>query len=85
MNTEIGLVSFVILGVVIILVFTVVQGTRKKDKAGVNLKKVSCPACDKELPRARRPTSLKQVMWGGYTCPACGVDIDKWGRREGAA
>jgi hypothetical protein len=19
-------------------------------------------------------------MWGGYTCPVCGSDVDKWGR-----
>jgi len=41
----------------------------------------SCPKCGSELPRFRKPTSIKQFIWGGWTCPRCGCEIDKRGRQ----
>jgi hypothetical protein len=46
---------------------------------GINLKAVHCPQCDERLPTLRLP-SLSQVAWGGWTCPQCGCEVDKWGR-----
>ena len=40
----------------------------------------TCPRCRTELPRARYPTSLKQGLWGGWTCPNCGAEVDRNGR-----
>ena len=59
----------------------VVYGTIVKNQFGINLDGVSCPNCNKDLSQIRLPKSLRQVLWGGYTCPACGTEIDKWGRR----
>ena len=28
----------------------------------------------------RDSRSLRQSMWGGWTCPNCGTEVDKWGR-----
>lgn len=42
---------------------------------------VPCPACGTVGQRRfRRPTSLRQALWGGETCVVCGCDFDKWGR-----
>jgi hypothetical protein len=41
----------------------------------------SCPQCGTPLLRFRRPRNLKQTLWGGWTCPACGVETDRQGRR----
>ncbi len=41
----------------------------------------SCPKCGVQLPRIRKPTSIKQLLRGGGTCPACGCEIDKLGRQ----
>jgi hypothetical protein len=58
----------------------VIHGTLVKNRLGINLDSVSCPRCNTVLPQVRKPRSLQQSMWGGCTCPNCGVEIDKWGR-----
>lgn len=57
--------------------------TRRRDKWGLNVGTTSCPNCGMELPRVRRPASLKQAMWGGSTCPSCGTEVNKWGKQVG--
>lgn len=34
-----------------------------------------CPSCHYTLPRFRKPTSLKQSLFGGWTCPSCKAQI----------
>jgi hypothetical protein len=58
----------------------VIHGTLVKNKWGINLDSVSCPRCNTVLPQVRKPRSLQQSVWGGWTCPNCGVGMDKWGR-----
>ncbi len=70
-----ALVSFIAVGMAL-----VVYGTIAKNRWGINLAEVSCPRCNKLLPRLRRPQSRKQALWGGSTCPNCGAEVDKWGR-----
>lgn len=43
-------------------------------------KPVKCPNCGREQPKMRSPTSLNQAMWGGYTCQACGTEMDARGK-----
>ena len=38
-----------------------------------------CPRCDMVLPRFRIPRSLRQLWFGGWTCPYCGCEVDKLG------
>ena len=40
----------------------------------------ACPRCTTELPQTRKPASLKQALWGGWTCPDCGCEVDRLGR-----
>lgn len=69
-----------LLGVGLLLV---VYGTVARNRWGINLAKVSCPNCNTPLTgtRTQKTRSLKQAMWGGYTCPVCGAEVDKWGRQ----
>jgi len=53
---------------------------RKKNKLGINPKRITCPNCKKPLPFVRVPKNLRQTLWGGSTCPHCGTEVDKWGR-----
>lgn len=39
-----------------------------------------CPSCGTLQPAIRKPTSLRQWVWGGWTCAACGTEIDRHGR-----
>ena len=78
-----------LLGLLVLLALCLVlliHGTVVKNRWGINLRRVECPNCGAEMPRVRRPTSGKQAMLGGYTCPTCQCEMDQWGRRiEGSA
>ncbi len=41
-----------------------------------------CPHCHADLPRFRMPRSLKQMLWGGWTCDNCGSEVDRHGLRQ---
>ncbi|HEV2287374.1 MAG TPA: hypothetical protein VGR81_00310 [Candidatus Acidoferrales bacterium] len=70
----------VILGLLAVGGAVVIYGTLAKNRWGINPCDVSCPRCNTPLPKLRHPQSLRQEMWGGWTCPSCGVEVDKWGR-----
>ena len=38
-----------------------------------------CPECNADVPAFRTPTSLRQAMWGGWTCENCGTELDRHG------
>jgi hypothetical protein len=76
------MISFVlVVGLAAIGMVLVVYGTIAENKWGINLSAVSCPCCKAFLQQVRKPASLRQAMWGGCTCSACGVEVDKWGRQ----
>ena len=58
----------------------VAYGTKAKSKWGINFKPVVCPRCGAIQPRNRKPRTMQQFLWGGWTCTSCGTEIDKWGR-----
>ncbi len=39
-----------------------------------------CPRCATPLPKIRRPTSLRQTLWGGWTCAGCGAELNNLGQ-----
>ncbi len=43
---------------------------------------VCCPNCGYQLPKVRTPESLKQALWGGWTCKQCGAEVNKWGKLD---
>ena len=59
----------------------VAYGTIAQNRWGINFSEVSCPVCKTPLSQVRKPRSLSQALWGGYTCMSCGTEIDKWGRQ----
>jgi hypothetical protein len=80
MNIEacFGIAVLVGLAVGVVLV---VHGTIAKNRWGVNLQRVQCPSCGVVMGPVRLPQSREQALWGGYTCPSCKCELDKWGRR----
>jgi hypothetical protein len=40
----------------------------------------SCPHCSAQLPAVRKPSSLRQMLWGGWTCPSCHSEVDRSGK-----
>jgi hypothetical protein len=53
---------------------------RKRGRWGIPLEAVSCARCGEPVPLVRVPASVQQALWGGWTCPRCGLENDKWGR-----
>jgi predicted RNA-binding Zn-ribbon protein involved in translation (DUF1610 family) len=40
-----------------------------------------CPDCGNELPFFRTPQNCREALLGGWTCPQCGLQLDRFGRR----
>ena len=51
----------------------------RKGRWGFNLELPHCPRCGEEVPAIRKPTSVRQALWGGWTCNKCGCEMDKRG------
>lgn len=79
MNVVFVVTIFVLLAGILLVAF----GTLMKNRWGLNLQPVNCPACGSPMPKVRQPESLKQALWGGGTCTQCGCEMDKWGRLSG--
>jgi predicted RNA-binding Zn-ribbon protein involved in translation (DUF1610 family) len=43
-----------------------------------------CPECGEQLPKVRKPTTRRQALWGGWTCPNCGCEVDRKGKKVGS-
>ena len=72
------IVSF---GLIAVGVMLVIYGTVAKNRWGINTDPVSCPRFRNTLsPQGRKPVTPQQAMWGGWVCPTCGIEVDKWGR-----
>lgn len=75
------MIALIIFAVLLIGLLLVAYGTVAKNRWGINLQPVNCPACGSPMPRVRKPKSLSQTLWGGGTCEKCGFEVDKWGRQ----
>jgi hypothetical protein len=53
---------------------------RGRGNWGINLKPGPCIECGTPMPMIRKPANWRQALWGGWTCPECGLELDKWGR-----
>jgi hypothetical protein len=51
-----------------------------RGKMGIKVHAISCAMCVAALPFFRIPKSLRQAALGGWTCRACGTEIDRRGR-----
>jgi hypothetical protein len=71
----------VVIGLLAVGMALVVFGTLVENKWGINPSQVQCPRRGAALRRLRTPRSLRQRLWGGYTCPNCAAEVDKWGRK----
>jgi hypothetical protein len=52
-----------------------------KVKKLVNLNEVHCPDCGDRMPAIRIPDNFHQLMWGGWICPKCKCEMDKYGNK----
>ncbi|MFH1465026.1 MAG: hypothetical protein ABIO70_11635 [Pseudomonadota bacterium] len=75
-----GVFALVGLAMTALVGFMIYQSVQRKGRWGINVKRTDCPRCGWKLPAVRKPTSLRQALWGGWTCQQCGAELDKWGQ-----
>jgi hypothetical protein len=81
MERDLHLANVIFWTLVIAAVAFLVVGSIRRTRLGINAREVHCPECNAAMPVARKPTSVSQALWGGWTCQHCGTRLDKWGRR----
>lgn len=64
---------------VIGMIIWFIDQSRRKTKYGLNFKRVYCPICKTKLPIIRKPLNERQKQYGGWTCPNCTTELDKYG------
>jgi hypothetical protein len=76
----------ILLGVAALIVGGIIfirKQSETKGKWGIgSLLGTACPRCGERLTMVRKPRSIGEVMWGGWTCPKCGCKVDKYGRER---
>ena len=76
---EIGLILFLKIFVGAFIFVVILKKWPKTGRMGINLKGVACPSCGEPAPPVRKPNSMRQFLWGGWTCKKCGTEMDKYG------
>ena len=66
-------------GLFYLLVKVLVALWPRSGRTGINLDKVKCPECYELMPGVRKPRNIRQILWGGWTCKKCGIELDKYG------
>ena len=74
------IVLFVIFAAVVLFVLRLFGIGPDWNLFGINLGRVRCPKCRKSMPYIRHPANEREEIWGGWTCTACGTEMDKWGK-----
>ena len=74
--------TFTILGLIVLVFLAgfIWQQTKAKGRFGLGGFRKNCPRCGAALPMVRTPSSVSEGLWGGWTCPKCGCNVDKYGR-----
>lgn len=67
-----------IIGISVAVTMSIIMMIAAKMQKDVNAKG-GCPECGMPVPMYRRPTSLRQAIWGGWTCEECGTEMDRDG------
>jgi hypothetical protein len=58
--------------------------TKAQGRWGINPLRTFCPRCGTRLPMIRKPATREEALFGGWTCPQCRCQVDKYGRERGA-
>lgn len=67
-----------VIAITVFVAMVIVFALAGKVQADVN-GRGGCPSCHTPVPRYRTPTSLRQALWGGWTCENCGTAMDRHG------
>ena len=77
-------ILYVIFAVLALAGIVVIWQTFTRGRWGLGTFRANCPRCGTPMPVIRKPTSMEEGLWGGWTCPKCGCKVDKYGRERSA-
>jgi hypothetical protein len=70
-----------LVGLLLFGAFLIVRDTiRQKGRWGIPRRMPECQGCGEPPPVVRMPKTWREALWGGWTCPECGLELDKWGK-----
>jgi hypothetical protein len=79
-DVSVAIAAVVVFGLLITGAVLVVRDTiRQSGQWGINFTIPNCRHCNAAMPVVRAPANFRQMMWGGWTCSECGLEVDKWG------
>ncbi len=58
----------------------IARQSREQGSLGLGPLHIKCPQCGTAQPFIRKPSSVPQMLFGGYSCSGCGLEIEKYGR-----
>lgn len=62
-----------------------IVAARHVARLNAKLRTIPCPKCDQSLGEKKAGArSLSQIVWGGWTCPQCGCDVNRHGKTRAA-
>ena len=67
-----------ITGTITAIALIIVFAAAAKAQREVN-GKGGCPNCGTPVPMFRMASSLRQMLWGGWTCSKCDTEMDRLG------
>ena len=70
-------------GTILVVIAILMAHTAKKRKE-IN-DRGGCPNCKTPVPAVRIPTSVRQFLWGGWTCEKCSTEMDRHGNELAAS
>lgn len=77
--------AILILGGAVLVLGLIWWQTKTRGRFGLGLiHGAACPRCGASQSTLRKPRSVNEMLWGGWTCPSCGCSIDKYGRERTA-
>jgi hypothetical protein len=68
----------------VVIGFFLIRQSKKKGRWGIGSLTTTCPRYRAPMPALRKPTSIAEGMWGGWTCSECGCKVDKYGQQRAA-
>src|SRR5262245_56752166 len=74
--------NIVFLAFVGVCLVMMIYGTVFDNNWGINIRRVTCPECGMRMRRMLMPSSRKQAMWGGHTCPGLPVRDGQMGQAD---
>ncbi|MGZ3409291.1 MAG: hypothetical protein ACXWKC_15635 [Xanthobacteraceae bacterium] len=77
--------TILILGGAVLVLAVIWWQTKSRGRFGLGMiGGAACPRCGTAQSALRKPRSVNEMLWGGWTCPGCGCSIDKYGRERTA-